>query len=398
MKLNREVFIAGVGETPFRKHELDFDALGRWAVTQALETSNIDRPDVVQSAYLGNATNGLVTGQTLFKNLGMLSKMPIINVESACSAGAMAVHLAIKDVACGLTEVSMGVGAENHTLHRQAGTAFTPAMSDIETVHGGVMTGKYSMRATRYMHERGATIEDFAMITVKNRKHATHNPHAWFKGEISVEEVVKSRMVAYPMTLHQCCGIADGAGAVVVCSKEMVKKLGIEKPVRVAGSVVTSGPYHNRPRDITGDDITEATSEQLYEESGIGPEEVDILELHDAFTIAELLYYECMGLCKKGDGLKFPARRAVHLRRAVRGQSAGRHALLRSPHRRIRRGPDRRQRQAAARPVRRLPGGSGSARGHESCHRWRSLRHRTRRLHHAHAGQGLVVGALDATG
>ncbi|GAB6909561.1 thiolase family protein [Desulfosarcina cetonica] len=305
MKLNREVFIAGVGETPFRKHELDFDALGRWAVTQALETSNIDRPDVVQSAYLGNATNGLVTGQTLFKNLGMLSKMPIINVESACSAGAMAVHLAIKDVACGLTEVSMGVGAENHTLHRQAGTAFTPAMSDIETVHGGVMTGKYSMRATRYMHERGATIEDFAMITVKNRKHATHNPHAWFKGEISVEEVVKSRMVAYPMTLHQCCGIADGAGAVVVCSKEMVKKLGIEKPVRVAGSVVTSGPYHNRPRDITGDDITEATSEQLYEESGIGPEEVDILELHDAFTIAELLYYECMGLCKKGDGLKF---------------------------------------------------------------------------------------------
>ena len=305
MKLNREVFIIGVGETPFRRHELDYDALGRWAVTQALADANITGPDVVQSAYVGNATNGIVTGQTIFKDLGMLSKMPIINVESACSAGAMAVHLAIKDVACGLTEVSMGVGAENHTLHRLSGAAFTPAMNDIETVHGGVMTAKYAMRATRYMHERGATIEDFAMITVKNRKHATHNPNAWFKGEISVEEVVNSRMVAYPMTLHQCCGIADGAGAVVVCSKEMVKKLGIEKPVRVAGTVVTSGPYHNRPRDITGDDITEATSHQLYEESGIGPEEVDILELHDAFTIAELLYYECMGLCKVGDGLKF---------------------------------------------------------------------------------------------
>jgi hypothetical protein len=85
----------------------------------------------------------------------------------------------------------------------------------------------------------------------------------------------------------------------------MIKKLGIKKPVKVRSSVVTSGPYHNRPRDITGDDITEMTSEILYEESGIGPEEVDILELHDAFTIAELLYYECMGLCKKGDGLKF---------------------------------------------------------------------------------------------
>ena len=103
------------------------------------------------------------------------------------------------------------------------------------------MTGKYALRASRYMHETGATIEDLAMITVKNRRHATNNPHAWFKGEISVEEVVNSRMVAYPLTLQQCCGIADGAGAVVVCTKEWIKKLGIEKPVKVAGAVVTQG-------------------------------------------------------------------------------------------------------------------------------------------------------------
>ncbi|MCM2312663.1 MAG: thiolase family protein, partial [Steroidobacteraceae bacterium] len=165
--------------------------------------------------------------------------------------------------------------------------------------------GKYAMRAQRYMYETGATAEDLAMITVKNRRHATNNPYAWFKGEISVEEVVNSRVVASPLTLQQCCGIADGAGAVVVCSEEMVKKLGIKKPILVAGSVVRSGPYHNRPRDITGDDITEETAAQLYEESGIGPEDVNIVELHDAFTIAELLYYECLGLCPKGEGLKF---------------------------------------------------------------------------------------------
>lgn len=305
MKLQREVFIAGVGETTFGKHRKDFDELGRIAALEALKDSNIGRPDQVGSAYVGNAQNGIVTGQTIFKDLGMVGKTPIINVESACSAGAMAVHLAIKDVSTGLVDVSIGVGAENLTLRRQSGTALMPAMNDIETVHGGVMTGKYSMRATRYMHERGATIEDFAMITVKNRKHATHNPYAWFKGPISIEEVVNSRMIAYPMTLHQCCGVADGAGAVVVCSKDMVKKLGIEKPVKIAGSVVSSGPYHNRPRDITRDDITELTSQKLYAESGIGPEEVNILELHDAFTISELLYYECMGLCKKGEGLKF---------------------------------------------------------------------------------------------
>ncbi len=305
MKLQREVFIAGVGETAFGRRKEDYDALGRDAAFKAIKGSNIGGPDMIGSAYVGNAHNGIVTGQTIFKDLGMCGKTPIINVESACSAGAMAVHLAIKDVAMGLTEVSMGVGAENHTLRRKSGTAFMPAMNDIEAVHGGVMTGKYSMRATRYMHERGATIEDFAMITVKNRKHATHNPHALFRGEVSIEEVVNSRMIAYPMTLHQCCAISDGAGAVLVCSKEMVEKLGIEKPVKVAGTVVTSGPYHNGPRDITGDDITEMTSEMLYEESGIGPKEVDILELHDAFTIAELLYYECMQLCDKGDGLKF---------------------------------------------------------------------------------------------
>ena len=305
MKLQREVFVAGVGETVFGKLKEDFDVLGSQAAFQALKNSNIERPEVVQSAYVGNAHNGIVTGQTIFKDLGMVGRVPIINVESACSAGGMAVHLAIKDVACGLTEVSIGVGAENLTLHRETGTALMPAMNDIETVHGCVMTGKYAMRATRYMYETGATIEDLAMVTVKNREHAFNNPHAWFRKKITVEEVVHSRMIAYPLTLHQCCGIADGAGAVVVCSREMVKKLDIEKPIKVAGTVVTSGPYHNRPRDITGDDITEMTSALLYEESGIGPGDVDIVELHDAFTIAEILYYECMGFCHKGEGLKF---------------------------------------------------------------------------------------------
>lgn len=305
MKLPRDVYIAGVGETKFGKQQLEFDALGRIAAQEALKSSNIHRPEVVQSAYVGNGTNGLVTGQTVLKDLGMCGHMPIINVESACSSGGMAVHLAARDIAFGVAEVSLAIGCENHSLHMKTGTAFAPAMTDIETVHGAVMTGKYALRAQRYMYETGATIEDLALITVKNRRHATKNPYAWFKGEISVEEVVNSRVVASPLTLQQCCGIADGAGAVVLCSEDMVRKLGIDNPIKIVGTVVRSGPYHNRPRDITGDDVTEAASQQLYEETGIGPREVDIVELHDAFTIAELLYYECLGLCGKGEGLKF---------------------------------------------------------------------------------------------
>lgn len=305
MRLQQKVYIAGVAETKFGRHMVDFDVLGRAAALEALRASNITRPEMVQSAYVGNGTNGLVSGQTVLKDLGMCGYVPIMNLESACSSGGMAVHLAVRDVTFGLADISLAVGCENHTLHMAQGTALAPAMSDIETVHGAVMTGKYAMRAQRYMYETGATAEDLAMVTVKNRRHAANNPYAWFRGEISVEEVVASRLVASPLTLQQCCGIADGAGAVVVCSEAAVRKLGIEKPIEIAGTAVRSGPYHNRPRDITGDDITEMTSAQLYEESGIGPEEVDIVELHDAFTIAELLYYECMGLCRKGDGLKF---------------------------------------------------------------------------------------------
>ena len=306
MKLEREVYIAGVAETKFGRHNVDFDVLGRMAALEAMRKSNIDKPGIIQSAYVGNVTNDMVTGQTVLKELGMLGTLPVINVESACSAGAMAVYSAVKDVATGVTDISLAIGTENHTLHRQRGAGFRPREGDIETIHGAVMTGKYAMRAVRYMHETGATIEDLALVTVKNRRHATNNPYAWLKGEISVEEVVNSRMIAYPLTLHQCCGISDGAGAVVVCSKDWVKKLGIEKPVRVAGAVVWSGPYHNTiNRDITGDDIIEMTTAKLYEETGMGPEDIDIIELHDAFTIAEILYYECMQLCKKGEGLRF---------------------------------------------------------------------------------------------
>ena len=306
MIFQRKVYIAGVAETRFGRHKDDFDVLGRSAAIEALRASHIARPDMLSgSVYVGNATNGLVTGQTVLKDLGLGGRMPIINVESACSAGGMAVHLAVRDIATGQAEIAIGIGCENHTLHMAQGTAFSPAISDIETVHGAVMTGKYAMRAQRYMYETGATPEDLAMVTVKNRRHARKNPFAWFKGDITIEEVVHSRMVASPLTLQQCCAIADGAAAVVVCSEEMVSKLGIEQPIRVAGSVVRSGTYHNRPRDITGDDITEESAAELYRQSGIGPESVDIVELHDAFTIAELLYYECLGLCPKGEGLAF---------------------------------------------------------------------------------------------
>lgn len=111
-------------------------------------------------------------------------------------------------------------------------------------------------------------------------------------------------MIATPLTLEQCCAMTDGAGAVIVASEGVVKKIGLSKPVRIAASVVVSGPFSIGPKDETGDDIVTLGTTKAYEESGIGPEDIDMVECHDAFTICELLYYEAMGFCKKGEGIK----------------------------------------------------------------------------------------------
>ncbi len=299
----RKVYILGVGETAFGMLEDDYHILGQKAVREAIRDAGISWQEI-QSAFVGNGTNGITTGQRIFRDLGMCGKLPIINVESACSSGAMAVHCAYLKVATGVDEISIGVGAENASLHREPGSAPSPDMTDIEGFLGAVMVAKYALRAQRYLYETGATAEDLAWVTVKNRKHATNNPYAWRKGKMSVQEILKSRMIATPLTLEQCCGMTDGAGAVIVGSEKMVKKLGLSKRVRIEASTVVSGPFSIGPKDETADDIVTLGTNKAYEESGIGPGEIDLVECHDAFTICELLYYEAMGFCKKGEGVR----------------------------------------------------------------------------------------------
>ncbi len=299
----RDVYIIGVGETPFGMLKDDFHILGQKAVRAAVKDAGIKWHEI-DSAFVGNGTNGIVTGQRIFRDLGMSGKLPIINVESACSAGALAVHSAYVRVATGLDEISIGVGAENASLHREPGSAPSPDMTDIEGFMGAVMVAKYALRAQRYMYETGATAEDLAQVTIKNRRHATENPFAWRKGKISVEEILNSRLIATPLTLEQCCAMTDGAGAVIVASKEVVKRLGISKPVKIIASALVSGPFSVGPKDETGDDIITMGTRKAYEQAGVGPEDIDMVECHDAFTITELMYCEAMGFCKKGEGLK----------------------------------------------------------------------------------------------
>ena len=302
MKNLRNVYIIGVGEIPFGFLNDDYHILGQKAVRAAIQDAGISWRDI-QSAFVGNGTNGITTGQRIFRDLGMCGKLPIINVESACSSGAMAVHCAYLRVATEIDEISIAVGAENASLHREPGSAPEPGQGDIEAFFGAVMAAKYALRAQRYLYETGATVEDLALVTVKNRGHATNNPYAWKKGKITVEEVLQSRMIATPFTLEQCCAMTDGAGAVIVASEKFAKRLGISRPVKIAASAVVSGPFSIKPKDETADDVVTLGVQKAYEEADMGPEDIDMVECHDAFTVCEPLYYEAMGFCGKGEGI-----------------------------------------------------------------------------------------------
>jgi benzoylsuccinyl-CoA thiolase BbsB subunit len=299
----RKAYVIGVGQTVFGMLQDDYHILGQKAVREAIKDAGIYWGDI-QSAFVGNGTNGITTGQRIFRDLGMCGKLPIINVESACSSGAMAVHSAYLRVATGIDDISIGVGSENASLHREPGSAPEPGRGDIEAFIGAVMAAKYALRAQRYLYETGATVEDLALVTVKNRRHATNNPYAWKKGKITVEEVLGSRLIATPFTLEQCCAMTDGAGAVIVASERIVKRLRISKPVRIVASTVLSGPFSVEPKDETADEIVSLGVKKAYEEAGIGPGDIDLVECHDAFTICEPLYYEAMGFCRKGEGIR----------------------------------------------------------------------------------------------
>jgi benzoylsuccinyl-CoA thiolase BbsB subunit len=174
---------------------------------------------------------------------------------------------------------------------------------DIEVSNGMVMPALYAMRAQRYLHDYGATEQDLAQVAVKARRHGALNPDAQFRTETTVEEVLASRRIADPLTLLQCCPTGDGAAAVVICPTERASAHS-DRPVKVLGSHLASGKYIPGFRDMTTPEITSRCSGELYEETGLGPEDIDVLECHDAFTIAELLYYEALGLCPRGEAVR----------------------------------------------------------------------------------------------
>jgi acetyl-CoA acetyltransferase len=297
----QDIFITGGAMTSFGKHTgVRAPELAQRAILRALDDAGVS-PGDIQAIYCANVLGGMILGQLVVRDLGFAG-IPVYNVENACASGATGVHLARHALLAQQYDTVLVFGIEQLTA---LGGGTIPLQrndhkTDLYAKAGMVLPAVYAMRATRFLHERDATAADLAAVAVKNRHHGSLNEYAQQRTETSVEEVLASRMIADPLTLLQCCpSQVDGAAAVVLSTRRPTQG----RAVKVLSSVVVSGLREKADDDILDAEITARAAQQAYERAGVGPNDVHVVELHDAFTIAELLYYEALGLAGRGEAV-----------------------------------------------------------------------------------------------
>ena len=297
-----KVYIAGKGMTPLGKHlDRSLRDLGREACQLALRDAGV-HPSKVQAGYCGNALGPAVQGETgvgqnSFWEVG-ISGIPVVNVENACATGSTAVHLAFQAVAAGVYDLVLVLGVEKAVMPK--GTMLNVGAGELETQLGDVFPGYFAMIAQKHMEKYGTTLEQMARVSVKNHDHGVLNPYAQFRKKFTLEEVLKSPLIADPLTLFSCCPNSDGAAALVLAGEKTARRLGRDR-TRLAASALTTGTYDNL-RDLTLWEAEERAARQAYQAAGVGPGDLDVVEVHDAFTICEIAHYEGLGLCPLGEG------------------------------------------------------------------------------------------------
>jgi acetyl-CoA acetyltransferase len=283
--------------------------LGAEAALIALKDAGITIKDVELFAsgnlYQANA----MIGQRILQQIGQTG-VPVINVSNACATGSTAFREAFMAVASGMYDTALAVGVEQmgkQGLLGGGGGGSDPAYSTEGRIGSGLMPAVFGQAGMEHMRKYGTKLEHFAKISVKSHKHATKNPFSQYRNEVSLEDVMNARMVAYPNTLYMCCPTGDGAAAVILVSEDKLEQLAEgRKRARVAASVLTSDPYTER--DLTLPDVSTLTrraAQKAYEMAGVGPKDLSLTELHDCFATAELVHYENLGLCGDGEAAKF---------------------------------------------------------------------------------------------
>ncbi|MQA88494.1 MAG: thiolase family protein [Streptosporangiales bacterium] len=314
----RRVYVVGTGMTLFGKQPArTFKELTAEAVEGALADSGRRTADV-QAAYFGNAVAGSITGQEMLPGQfslfpAGLAGIPMINVENACASASTAFHLAWQGVAAGLYDCVLAVATEKMT-HPDKRRSFDAILGsvDVDIIPDDLppdrsyLMDMYAKAAIAYMETSGATPEDFARVVVKNQRHGALNPYAQYGSELSVEDVLGSREIVWPFTLLMCSPISDGAAAALLVAEDAVDAVdsvdsaaGGGTPVEVLASAVRSA---DPSAGESARRVTDAAATAAYDVAGIGPDEVDCAEVHDAAASAELTIYEDLGFAARGDG------------------------------------------------------------------------------------------------
>jgi acetyl-CoA acetyltransferase len=356
--MKMDAYIVGVGMTPFGKHlETGLKALGGAAILDAIRDAGIEQHDI-DAAYVGNAAAGLITGQecirgqVILRGIG-LGKLPVVNVENACASASTALYQAAAMVSAGLHDVVLVLGVEKLYSEDKRKTfgAFSGAV-DVEALtqtmarlkqsaeQGGARAAAsgagetrsmfmdiYASAARAHMKAYGTTVQQFAGVSAKNSFHGSLNPRAQFRQVLTVEEVLAEPMIAEPLTRPMCSPIGDGAAALIVMSERRLRARGLgEQAVRIATCSLHSG--WDRAADEPG--LADFCIGEAYEEAGIGPQDLDVIELHDASAPAEIMAYESLGLCRRGEGGRLIDEGATRLGGRVPVNTSG--GLLRKGH------------------------------------------------------------------
>ena len=318
--MTNRVVVAGVGMLPFVKPgaSATYDEMGAEAVRQALADAGLSY-EKVEQAYVGWVYGDSTAGQAALYKVG-LTGIPVVNVNNNCSTGSSALYLARQAIASGAAECALAFGFEQMTPGA-LGTVFTDRPSPLdeflkiadESFQGAdkvpMALRLFGGAGYEYQQKFGAKDATFAKVREKASLHAVHNERAIFRTPVSVDDVLQSPKMFLNLTRLQCCPPSCGAAAAILCTEEFARKNKLDSRIRIAGQAMTTDfPSTFSERSlikVVGSDMTKEAARRVYEQAGIGPEDVDVVELHDCFTTNEIITYEGLGLCPEGGAEQF---------------------------------------------------------------------------------------------
>src|SRR3989454_1234229 len=298
----RDVYVLGIGMIKFGRYpEKDVSELAGEAALLALRDAGMTIRDV-QLLASGNLfqANAMV-GQRILQEIGQTG-IPVVNCANACATGATAFRDAWMSIKAGIYDLVLAVGVEQMGRGLLGGTGAGRGIPKEGLLGSGTMPAVFAEAGMEHSRKYGTTFEQFAKVSVKNHHHSTMNPKAMYQKETPLEEVMNAEMISYPNTKLMCSVNVDGAAAAVLASEKKARELGMKRAVKISASILTSDPFTQR--DLVMPDVNTCTRQaaaKAYETAGIGPEDLDLVELHDCFATAEILPYENLGLCKDGE-------------------------------------------------------------------------------------------------